>query len=160
MKNSVFVLICIFVVLVIANPSLGLAFLIIAAFIGIIVNYNKNIKPQHEANDYNEHLPHPGYEYSFYHMVGMQYRDLDKSDLGIHTCALAIAENNNPHDPYAVAIYRNELGIFKLVGYVPADENRELHDYINKECNGRTLATYKIWPREDKLYGITYIKDR
>lgn len=94
-----------------------------------------------------------------YEIVGMQYRNLKKIDFGIHNCALAVAERQNPHDVFAVGIYRTDNGDNKLVGYVPKGQNIELHRYITDKCNGQTMATYKIWKRDDKIYGIAYIKD-
>lgn len=89
----------------------------------------------------------------------MKYRNLKKIDFGIHNCAIAVAERHNPYDAFAVGIYRTDNGDNKLVGYVPKGQNVELHRYIIDKYNGQTMATYKIWKRDDKIYGIAYIKD-
>ena len=139
----------------------GVSFLLLlmALFVCFIIKSNKKDVEVSEIDLGNERLPYPGNDYSYYTIVGMIYRDLKKSDIGIHDSAVAIAERNNPYDAFAVGIYRNDSGVKKCVGYVPRDNNRRLHDYIINQYGGETMATYRIWIRGDKMYGIAYIKD-
>lgn len=162
MKNWIFLIVGVSIVILIAFPVLGVSIIVLGGFMYIARKFFRKEQvysgPIDDCADIR--LPFPGPSYSYYEMVGMKFRNLDKSDYGIHDCALAVSENNNPYDPYAVGIYRTDGGFLKLVGYIPSDMNEELHDYINKYCGGRTPATYKIWRRGDKIYGITYIKDK
>ncbi|MBM6654851.1 hypothetical protein [Bacteroides mediterraneensis] len=160
MKISTFIIISISLVLLFIYPAVGLSVIAISGFIYIAIHLFKRKNSDTILNDCADiRLPYPGPSYSYYEMVGMRFRDLDSSDYGIHNNALAIAENNNPYDSCAVGIYRTDKGFFKLVGYIPSDMNKELHKCINSIYGGRTLATYKIWKRGDKIYGIAYIKD-
>lgn len=161
MKNSVFLVLCVLVVLTIAAPAFMIPLIALALLIFL---FYKSKKQEDNftinfSDDADRRLPCPGDDYSYYEIVGMQYRNLKKVDFGIHNCALAVAERQNPHDVFAVGIYRTDNGDNKLVGYVPKDQNIELHRYITDKCNGQTMATYKIWKRDDKIYGIAYIKD-
>lgn len=161
MKTSLFVVLFLLVVLTIAAP----AFMIPLIALALLIFLFYKSKKQEEnftinfSDDADKRLPCPGDDYSYYEIVGMQYRSLNKSDFGIHNCALAVAERHNPYDAFAVGIYRTDNGNRKLVGYVPKTDNKELHNYIIDRYNGQTMATYKIWRREDKIYGIAYIKD-
>lgn len=161
MKNSVFLVLCVLVVLTIAAPAFMIPLIALALLIFL---FYKSKKQEDNftinfSDDADRRLPCPGDDYSYYEIVGMQYRNLKKIDFGIHNCALAVAERQNPHDVFAVGIYRTDNGDNKLVGYVPKGQNIELHRYITDKCNGQTMATYKIWKRDDKIYGIAYIKD-
>lgn len=144
------------------NPILGIIFLVIwlvvMAATSLIVGDKKDTvvvqqvaTPQPEQN---ERLPYPGDGYSYYELVGMQYRGLNEEHMGIHTDASAVAEYDNPHDPNAVSI---KLGR-KVVAYIPREHNKPLHDYLMK--NGRVApAHYRIWYHNNKYYGVAYIKD-
>lgn len=66
--------------------------------------------------------------YSKIPMVGMMHRNLDRSDLGKFE-GWAEAETDNEHDPYAIAIYRED---YIHVGYLPRG-NSELHELIESE---------------------------
>ena len=104
---------------------------------------------------YGERLPEPTEPGYYYHeLVGMRFHNLRKEDLGIHQDAVAVAQMDNPHDPYAVGIYNGE----KLVAFVPRESNFFMHHVIRDYYGGKTRASYKIWPREGKLYGIAFIK--
>ena len=107
--------------------------------------------PQTEQN---ERLPYPGDGYSYYELVGMQYRGLNEEHMGIHTDASAVAEYDNPHDPNAVSIRLAD----KVVAYIPREHNKPLHDYLH-ENGGVAPAHYRIWYHNNKYYGVAYIKD-
>lgn len=107
--------------------------------------------PEYSGN----RLPEPEESgYSYYTIVGMQYHQLRKQDIGIHLDAEAVAQPENKHDSRAVAICNKN----KIVAYVPRDQNKALNKYIMKN-GGSTPARYRIWIRGDKFYGIAYIKD-
>ena len=61
-------------------------------------------------------------------MVGMQYRAIDENDLGKFE-GYAEAEENNPDDPYAIAIYRED---HTHVGFLKRD-NYSLYNYIEDQ---------------------------
>lgn len=159
----------IFAILIILGLSLQypLIFAILFSIITIIVIaylYQKS-KEKNNNSYYIETDPLPEYagdrlpnpednEYSYYTIVGMQYHGIQQQDLGIHLDAEAIAEPENRYDSYAVAICNNK----KIVAYVPKDQNKALNKYIMKN-GGSTPARYRIWIREDRFYGIAYIKD-
>lgn len=162
MNNFIFFALCVLTVLTIIAPAFMIPLIVLTLLIFL---FYKNKKQEESftinfSDDADIRLPCPGKDYSYYEIVGMQYRNLKQIDFGIHNYALAIAEKHNPHDPFAVGIYRTDNGKNKLVGYVPKDHNMELHRYITDKCNGQTIATYKIWKRNDKIYGIAYIKDK
>lgn len=161
MKQFVFIVLCILVILTIAAPFFMIPLI---ALILLIFLFYKNQKQEENftidfSDDADIRLPRPNEDYSYYEIVGMKYRNLKKRDFGIHNCAVAVAERHNPYDAFAVGIYRTDNGENKLVGYVPRHSNQELHDYILDKYNGQTMATYKIWKRGDDIYGIAYIKD-
>jgi len=161
MKNSVFLVLCVLVVLTIAAPSFMIP-LIALALLAFLFYKNKKQEDNFSisfSDETDSRLPRPNEDYSYYEIVGMRYRNLKKIDFGIHNCAIAVAERHNPYDAFAVGIYRTDNGDNKLVGYVPKGQNVELHRYIIDKYNGQTMATYKIWKRDDKIYGIAYIKD-
>lgn len=168
MNNVIFYSIVIFIIIG-AVFGFGVAFLLLLVelFVYFIIKSNKKDVEISEINlneikeDIEEHeLPYPGDGYSYYAIVGMQYRNLNMSDVGIQNNALAIAEPNNPYDAFAVGIYRKtDSGYKKLVGYVPMSDNEELHDYINEKYKGKTKAIYQIWKQDEKFYGEAWIKD-
>lgn len=110
-----------------------------------------------QQEDKLERLDTPSYACYYYELVGMKYRGLNSSDMGIHD-GYAIAENNNKHDKYAVGIYRKDNG--KLIAYVPKDfqgkSNKVLHDELS--AKGRAVeAHFRIWQRGENIYGCAYI---
>lgn len=93
-------------------------------------------------------------DYRYFQMVGMYYRNLDKNDFGIFDC-WAKAEEDNPYDPYAVAIYRISDG--KHLGYIPAGD-KELHRQIIYR-GGLAKAIARIQGNFSYLNGTVYIKN-
>lgn len=89
----------------------------------------------------------------YYEIVGMQYRNFARYYTGIHRDAIAIAEPDNPHDPYAVAIYCNH----QHIAYVVRETNQDLYKYIQSK-GGTVPAMYKIWKYNGKFSGFAYIK--
>lgn len=149
------------------NPILGFIFLalwlIAMAAVSLITGDKKEIIIKQDAStqqvatpqpEQNERLPYPGDGYSYYELVGMQYRGLNEEHMGIHTDALAVAEYDNPHDPDAVSIRLAD----KVVAYIPREHNKPLHDYLH-ENGGVAPAHYRIWYHNNKYYGVAYIKD-
>jgi len=67
--------------------------------------------------------------FASYHIAGFTYYDgVDVfEDLKIGTPLLLQAEPENPHDPYAVAIYYQE----HKLGFVPSAENEALSKFLN-----------------------------
>lgn len=119
-------------------------------------NTSNEVRFENDVEDlYSARLPEPTEPGFYYHeLVGMRFHNLRKEDLGIHQDAVAVAQMDNPHDPYAVGIYNGE----KLVAFVPRESNFFMHQVIRDYYGGKTRASYKIWPREGKLYGIAFIK--
>lgn len=111
-------------------------------------------QPAQQPVAQDQRLPYPGDGYSYYELVGMQYRGLNDEHMGIHTDAVAVAEQDNPHDANAVAIRLGD----KTVAYIPKEHNKPLHDYLMGN-GGTTSAHYRIWYHNNKYYGVAYIKD-
>lgn len=105
-----------------------------------------------------EQTPSNAEGYFYYEMVGMYYHDVKPSDFGIYK-GYAVAETNNPHDKYAVGVYRK--GDDKLVGYAPKEfqgkSNKELHEEIT-EKGGIVDAVFKITGNIQRAYGSMYLK--
>ena len=148
------------VVFIIQNPLI----LVVIAVIGLVYllffskrdDENNRQDPISPPDDENDWLPHPGVPgWSFYNIVGMQYHNLQEKDFGIHLEAKAKVEPNNPYDSNAVGIYNGN----KLVGYIPKRDNELLSLYIQGQKGKSTPATYRIWRRDEKIYGIAYIYD-
>ena len=160
MKKGILVIVCIIIAFV--SPGFATMIIVLGATLyglnKILSRGNTESRPPSEP-DYG-HLTRPGEDFHYYEIVGMQYReDLDEPDFGIHTSAKAVTEPDNPFDKYAVAIHRDELGSVKKIGYVPRSNNEELFNFLMNECDGETMAVYKLWRRNDKMYCIAYIKD-
>lgn len=94
----------------------------------------------------------------YYEMVGMSHNGITPKDFGIFK-GKAIAETNNPHDKFAVGIYRD--GDNKLVGHLPKDfrgvSNEKMHKEIT-ESGGSREVVFKISGNEKNCYGTVYIK--
>lgn len=148
-----------------------MAFIIVIAVVLIIVliiREGKNDKkvyireePISPSNDQVAHhiLEDPGLGYSYTDIVGMQYRNLSQSDIGVHE-AYAVAEKSNPHDKYAVGIYKKSNN--KLVAFIPRDfrgvSNEIVHIAI-LERGGSVDARYKIIEGSGgRLYGNAYVQ--
>lgn len=155
----------ILILIAVAVSSISSAFIItlivvavIALVIWCLVLYKeKSTMESLEANsDQQECLPRPTESgYSYYELVGMQYRSLNRNDIGVHLHASAVAETDNEYDPHAVCIRNNG----KPVAYVPRTDNKTLHKTITQHYGGETEARYRIWVRNGKFYGRAYIKD-
>lgn len=145
------------------NPVLGIIFLvlwlIVMAAVSMLSKDKKEViikqdAPAQQPVAQDQRLPYPGDGYSYYELVGMQYRGLNDEHMGIHTDAVAVAEYDNPHDPNAVSIRLAN----KVVAYIPREHNKPLHDYLH-ENGGVAPAHYRIWYHNYKYYGVAYIKD-
>lgn len=71
-----------------------------------------------------------------YSIAGINFRGLNNSHLGPFD-GVVVLEEDNPHDPFAVAIYRGR----KKVGYIPKRDSITVHDDISKNggcsvCSG------------------------
>lgn len=103
-------------------------------------------------------IPSNGDGYFYHEMVGMHYRGITPKDFGVYK-GKAIAETNNPHDKFAVGIYRD--GDNKLVGYIPKDfrgvSNEKIHGEIIQSGGSREVV-FKISGNENRCYGSLYIK--
>ena len=91
--------------------------------------------------------------YYYHEMVGMYYRGISPKDFGVYD-GYVIPEQNNPYDPFAIAVYRNSDG--KHVGYLPAGES-DLHRTLLYR-GGRADAIFKIEGSSNMCYGTVYIK--
>lgn len=97
--------------------------------------------------------------YSYHEMVGMYHRGVTPSDFGAYE-GRAVAETNNPHDKFAVGIYRNRDN--KLVGYIPKEERGESNEYLHRKIlynGGSAKAVFKIQGSAQRSYGTVYIKE-
>ena len=92
-------------------------------------------------------------DYHYYPMVGMRYHNLVRDDLGVHTC-YAVPQEDNPYDPFAIAIYKAVDD--KLVGYVPVG-NEELHRILTYR-GGMADAIYRIQRGENNFFAEVYIQ--
>lgn len=63
-----------------------------------------------------------------YSIAGINFRGLNESHIGEFD-GYVVLEVDNPHDPYAVAIYRGR----KKVGYIPKVDSAAVHENLLKE---------------------------
>ena len=112
-------------------------------------------KPCESSNENYTHQIDP-YEfvdgYRNFPIKGIYYRNLSEKDIRDFD-GVAVAEDNNPYDEFAVSIY-NERGVH--VGYAPG-HYFSLHEYIRKQ-GGRVRAFGTIWKEEGQFYGRVNIQ--
>lgn len=80
------------------------------------------------TDEYKEWEQRSGADIYGYNIAGINFRGLNTSHLGRFSGTLRL-EEDNPHDPDAVAIYRGR----KKVGYIPRSSSAAVHDDLQKE---------------------------
>lgn len=156
-----FIAIIFFLILISSGFYAAIAFLACALIFRQFLKHKAESLEKEYGISHNEDevLSCPDTDYSYYNIVGMKYRNLSYSDIGIHKIAIAVAETDNPYDKYAVGIYRNDTEK-KLIGYIPRTDNKYLHQYLTNKVYGTTDASYKIWIDNDGNYkGFVFIRD-
>lgn len=111
--------------IVLGFPSLFMLTVFLTELTSPTKKYSSNSSNNYYTSGYNNIWLEKRVGYTKYEMVGMYYRNLNRSDMGKFE-GYAKAEKNNIHDPYSVSIYTYSG---KHVGYLPKG-NKSIHQLI------------------------------
>lgn len=95
----------------------------------------------------------PGY--STFPFIGTQYReDVTIEDIGWFN-GFAFCDITNPHDKYAIAIYREDG---KKLGYIPRGELDLFHYIFERGCMVHIYGALSYNPETDKWLGVVAVE--